>query len=317
VAQRYGTEHYEEIVRPDAIALLPKLAAQCDEPFADDSAVPTYCVCRMARRNVTVVLSGDGGDELFAGYNRYQLFQKHSQLDWLPLPLRRLLFGTSARLWPENFRGKGFLTHLSQDTYGRYLEQRAKSAALRFLSPDLREIVRREDPNAFFSQAWKESPQESVSRLQYVDTRTYLPDDILVKVDRASMLNSLEARSPFLDHKIVELAARIPVQFKYNHHDQKFLLKQILLSDLGRPFLYRRKKGFGVPMNLWFRGKLASYVREHLLSANGNLPQEINRQAVERLVRSYVRGNRDLSRYLWNLLMLNAWTEVYGREIDG
>lgn len=318
VAKRYGTEHYEEIVCPDAIAVLPKLAAQYDEPFADDSALPSYYVCRMARRYVTVALSGDGGDELFAGYNRYGLFQKLNRLDWFPLPLRRLIFGTTARRWPENMTGKGLLTFASKDPYGRYLEQRAKSAALKFLEPELRHaIFVKEDPHAFFAKAWKEAPEESVSRLQYVDTKTYLPEDILVKLDRISMLNSLEARCPYLDHKVIELAARIPVQFKYNRHEKKFLLKQILLPDLGQPFLSRRKKGFGIPMNRWFRSELAGYVQERLLSANGNLPDEIDRQGVQRLVRSYQHGNRDLSRYLWNLLMLDAWTQVYGGRIGG
>lgn len=314
VAKRYGTEHYEEIVRPDAIALLPKLAAQYDEPFADDSALPTYYVCEMARRNVTVVLSGDGGDELFAGYNQYGMSQKLNRIDWVPLPLRRLIFGTTARLWPENITGKGLLTLLSQDPYGRCLEQRGKPAALKFLAPEVRQTVLREaDLHGFFFRAWEKAPQDSISRIQFIDTKTYLPEDILVKLDRASMLNSLEARSPLLDHKVVELAARIPTRFKYSDNEKKYLLKQILLPDFGPDFVSRRKTGFGFPMNRWFRTDLAPYVREQLLSTNGNLPSEINRQAVKRLVAFYKRGNRDLSGYIWNLLMLNAWTELYGK----
>lgn len=318
VARRYGTEHHEEIVRPDAIAVLPKLAAQYDEPFADDSALPTYYVCQMARRHVTVVLSGDGGDELFAGYERYELYQKLKRFDRIPLPLRRLIFGTIARLWPENVVGKGFLGLLSQDSYGRYMEQRGKSAALNFLAPEVRESVLREEHlQAFFLRAWQMAPTESLSRLQYVDTKTYLPEDLLVKLDRASMIHSLEARCPLLDHRIVELAARMPIDLKYQDHQKKFLLKQILLPELGQPFVTRRKKGFGVPMNRWFRDQLAVYVREHLLSTNGCLPEEINRHAVKRLVGSYLHGNRDLSRHVWNLLMLNAWTQCLAGETRG
>jgi asparagine synthase (glutamine-hydrolysing) len=314
VAKRYGTEHYEEIVRPDAIALLPKLAAQYDEPFADDSALPTYYVCEMARRNVTVVLSGDGGDELFAGYNQYGMSQKLNRIDWVPLPLRRLIFGTTARLWPENITGKGLLTLLSQDPYGRCLEQRGKPAALKFLTPEVRQTVLREaDLDGFFVRAWEKAPQDSISRIQFIDTKTYLPEDILVKLDRASMLNSLEARSPLLDHRVVELAARMPTRFKFTGHEKKYLLKQILLPDFGPDFVSRRKTGFGFPMNRWFRTDLAPYVSEQLLSTNGNLPCEISRQAVKGLVASYKRGNRDLSGYIWNLLMLNAWTELYGK----
>ena len=314
VAKRYGTEHYEEIVRPDTISLLPKLAAQYDEPFADDSALPTFYVCEMARRYVTVILSGDGGDELFAGYNQYGMSQKLNRIDWVPLPLRRLIFGTTARLWPENITGKGLLTLLSQDPYGRCLEQRGKPAALKFLAPEVRQTVLREaDLHGFFVRAWEKAPQDSISRIQFIDTKTYLPEDILVKLDRASMLNSLEARSPLLDHKVVELAARIPTRFKFTGHEKKYLLKQILLPDFGPDFVSRRKTGFGFPMNRWFRTDLAPYVREQLLSTNGNLPSEINRQAVKGLVASYKRGNRDLSGYIWNLLMLNAWTELYGK----
>jgi asparagine synthase (glutamine-hydrolysing) len=313
VAGRYGTEHYEEIVRPDALALLPKLAAQYDEPFGDSSAVPTFCVFQMARQHVTVALSGDGGDELFVGYNRYQLFERRSRFDWVPFPLRRVVFGPAARLWPEHTSGKQLLTDLSNDPYGRYLDRMGKPRALRFLAPDLRHaVLRLADPQAFVAQAWRQAPQEPISRLQYVDTKTYLPGDILVKVDRASMLNSLEARCPLLDHKVVELAARVPIQFKYSDGVRKLLLKQILLPDLGETFLSRRKKGFSVPLNRWFHGELAGYVRERLLSANGNLPEEVDRREVERLVVSYREIKRDLSFHLWNLLMLSAWTEVYG-----
>lgn len=313
VAKRYRTEHHEEIVRPDGVTLLPMLAAQYDEPFADSSAVPTYYVCRMARRHVTVVLTGDGGDELFAGYNRYQYFQKRSRLDWIPHLVRRSLFGTPAFLWPKNISGKRLLTDLSNDPYRRYLDRMGKSAALKFLIPELRDTVLREgDLHGFFARTWKDGPQDAVSRLQYVDTKTYLPEDILVKVDRASMLNSLEARCPLLDHKVVELAARIPMQFKYNDHERKYLLRQLLLPDLGQPFLSRRKKGFSIPLNRWFQRELAGYVREHLLFANGNLPDEIDRKEVNRLVHSYQQENRDLSYHLWSLLMLKAWNEVHG-----
>jgi asparagine synthase (glutamine-hydrolysing) len=315
VAARYSTEHYEEIVRPDAIGLLPQLAAQYDEPFADDSAVPTYYVCHMARQHVTVALSGDGGDELFAGYNRYDTFQKLKRFDCLPLLLRRFVFGVGADLWPGNLTGKGFLKLLSQDSYGRYREQRGKSEVLRFLKTDVRaNLLGRGDPHDFFTRAWASAPQEPISRMQYVDTKTYLPEDILVKLDRASMLNSLETRCPLLDHKIVELAARIPVRLKYNNNGKKFLLKQLLLSELGQPFLSRKKKGFSVPLNRWLRGQLHGHVSERLLSANNHLPDEIDQHEIKRLIRSYETGNRDLSRYIWNLLMLDAWSEVYGSK---
>jgi asparagine synthase (glutamine-hydrolysing) len=314
VAKRYGTEHHEAVVRPNAIEVLPKIAEQHDEPFADDSALPTYYVSQMARRHVTVVLTGDGGDELFAGYNQYGLFNKLNRVDRFPLALRRLVFGTIARVWPENITGKGLLSLLGQDSCGRYLHQRSKPAALRFLAPELRRTVSHQSEfDDFFLQAWSKAPADSIGRLQYVDTKTYLPEDILVKVDRASMLNSLEARCPLLDHKVVELAARMPTRYKFAGREKKFLLKQILSTDFSAEFLSRRKTGFGFPMNRWFQTDLAQYVRERLLSHDASLPQEINRPAVKKLVNSYQRGNRDLSGYIWNLLMLSAWTELYGR----
>jgi asparagine synthase (glutamine-hydrolysing) len=312
VAERYGTEHYEDVVKPDAIALLPALAAVYDEPFGDASALPTFSVFGMASRHVTVVLSGDGGDELFAGYNQYDLVPSLDRVDWLPSALRRLVLGTGARLWPENVKGKGRLTLLGHDRRERYRELRAKSAALRFLSRDLRSAMT-DDPavDAHFDAAWVRAPRDPISRLQYVDLKTYLPEDILVKVDRASMAHSLEARCPLLDHHVVELAARIPLRFKYRPGEKKLLLKRILSADFGLDFIARRKTGFGPPRDVWLRGQLSTHVQERLVVSNGSLPEEIDRSTVAELVRSYRRGNRDLSRYVWNLLMLAAWTETH------
>ncbi len=311
VARRYGTEHHEEIIRPDAVSLLPRLASVYDEPFADASALPTYCVFEAAGRHVTVVLSGDGGDELFAGYKHYDLHRSLGALDWLPAPLRRLVFGLGARFWPDNVVGRGRLALLSQDDRGRYRELRARSEALRFLAPDLRrEVLADPRLHVSFDAAWEQAPEEPVSRAQYLDTSTYLPEDVLVKVDRASMAHSVEARCPLLDHRVVELAARIPVRFKYLPERKKLLLKHLLEPDLGRAFVERPKTGFGLPRDQWFRGELAPLVRDRLLSADTPLPPEIDRRAVARLVRSYHRGNRNLSRYVWNLLMLAAWVEV-------
>ncbi len=314
VARRYGTEHYEEIVDASAVKLLPALAAQYDEPFGDDSALPTSCIAEVARRHVTVVLSGDGGDELFAGYHRYDRARRLDRVDVLPAPLRRLVFGAAAALWPAARAGKGSLTLLGQDAYHRYRELRGKQAALGFLAPDARRAVAAAgDPHAFFAEAWAAAPAARPGRWQYVDTVTYLPDDILVKLDRATMLHSLEARCPLLDHRVVELAARIPAALKARDGDRKILLKRLLEPDLGADFVARRKSGFGVPMDEWLRGELAGHVDETLLAPGAPLPEAIDRAAVARFVRAYRRGNRDLSRYVWNLLMLAAWHAVYGR----
>jgi asparagine synthase (glutamine-hydrolysing) len=310
VARRYGTEHHEKIIRPDAAAILSDLVGQYDEPFGDSSALPTYWICRTAKEHVTTVLSGDGGDELLAGYNRYETYRKLAQFDGILPRLRHLVLGMTDRLLPQSVPGKRRLFLLAKNPYERYLEQMGKSAALEFLTPEIqRAAFRKEDPQAFFRQAWDKSPQESLSRLQYVDTKTYLPEDVLVKLDRASMLNSLEARCPFLDHKLIELVARIPAYFKYHRNEKKYLLKQILLPDMGREFLSRRKRGFSLPLNQWLRGELSGYVKEHL--AAGNLPDEINRPSVERFLNSYMRGILDGGRSLWSLLVLSLWCERY------
>jgi asparagine synthase (glutamine-hydrolysing) len=317
VAEKYGTDHYEEIVDPNGVKLLPMLAAQYDEPFGDDSALPTHCISEIARRHVTVVLSGDGGDELFAGYNRYDRSRALARIDVVPLALRRLVFGTVARLWPEALVGKGSLALLSQDPYHRYRDMRGKPEGLQFLTADIRRaILGNAEPHAFFARAWARAPHSPPGRWQYVDTVTYLPDDVLAKLDRAAMLNSLEARCPLLDHRVVELAARIPSSFKYRDHEKKLLLKRLLEPDLGAAFVSRKKTGFGVPMDRWFRGDLAGYVSEALLDDEATFPEGIDRRAIARFVRAYRHGNRDLGRYLWNLLMLDAWWGVYGRSED-
>jgi asparagine synthase (glutamine-hydrolysing) len=310
-ARRYGTEHHEEIIRPDAVSLLLRLASVYDEPFADASALPTYCVFETARRHVTVALTGDGGDELFAGYKHYDVHRRLGVLDWLPAPLRRLVFGLGACLWPDNLVGRGRLALLSQDERGRYRELRARSEGLRFLAPDVRRSLLADARlHDVFDDAWERAPEEPVSRAQYLDMSTYLPEDVLVKVDRASMAHSVEARCPLLDHRVVELAARIPVRFKYVPERKKLLLKHLLEPDLGRAFVDRPKTGFGLPRDHWFRGELAPFVGDRLLSADTPLPPEIDRRAAARMIRSYHRGNRNLSRYVWNLLMLAAWVEV-------
>jgi asparagine synthase (glutamine-hydrolysing) len=316
-ARRYGADHHEEVVRPSAVDLLPKLAAIYDEPFADASALPTYCVLGQARGQVTVLLTGDGGDELFAGYTEYDRFQELGAFDRVPPLLRRVIFGAAAHLWPENHLGKGQLTLLSREGSDRFHEQRAKPAALRFLVPDVRRTILQADPSAFFVDAWRRAPEEPISRLQYVDTKTYLPEDVLVKVDRASMAHSLEVRCPLLDHRVAELAATIPVRFKYAGGEKKLVLKEILRPDLGEAFVRRPKHGFGIPRDRWLRGELAPYVTERLVASRGRLPDGIDRRAVATLLGSYHRGTRDLSRYLWNLLMLTWWMDAAGAPTHG
>jgi len=313
VATRYGTEHYEELVDPSGVKLLPLLAAQYDEPFGDDSALPTYCIAEVARRHVTVVLSGDGGDELFAGYSRYDRARALGRADAVPLLVRRLALGTLAACWPDALAGKGTLRLLAADSHRRYRELRAKPEGLGFLVPEVRRAVAHDDAvHAAFARAWARAPEAEPTRWQAVDALTYLPEDILVKLDRATMLTSLEARCPLLDHRVVELAARIPAALTYRPGAKKRLLRRLLEPDLGTAFVGRRKTGFGVPVDRWLRGDLAGYARDVLLAERPALPAEIDRAAVRRFVGAYQRGTRDLGRHVWSLLMLAAWWETYG-----
>jgi asparagine synthase (glutamine-hydrolysing) len=314
VARRYDTEHHEEIVRPDALALLSRLVRHFDEPFGDSSALPTLVVSEMARRRVTVALSGDGGDELLAGYTRYRYAQRlHQLFGPLPQALRPLALQALGRLWPRSWRGKGIVTRAGQSPHNLYRALMARDSRLTLLNPDLRrEVGQNGKVHGFFDRCWEKGPQDYVSRLQYVDFHTYLPEDILVKADRASMSVGLELRCPLLDHKVVELAARLPKHLKMNNGEQKILVKQALLPDLGPEFVHRRKSGFQMPLRKWFTGNLGKVISERLLDRSGPLAGLCDSEAMADLARRFVQGQQDLSEDLWRLLVLSEWvTQVH------
>jgi asparagine synthase (glutamine-hydrolysing) len=313
-ARRYDTEHFEEIVHPDALALLPRLVRHFDEPFGDSSALPTLVVSAMARRRVTVALSGDGGDELLAGYTRYRYAQwLHQLLGPLPQPLRPLALMSLARFWPRSWRGKGLISRVGQAPDNLYRALMARDVGPALLHPDLlREVGENGRVHGFFDHAWEQGPQDYLSRLQYVDFHTYLPEDILVKADRASMSVGLELRCPLLDHRVVEAAARLPQHLKYRGGEQKVLIKQLLWPDMGSDFVHRQKNGFQMPLKKWFTGNLGHLVTERLLDRSGPLAGLINTDAVAALARRFIQGQHDLSEDLWRLLVLSEWvTQVH------
>jgi asparagine synthase (glutamine-hydrolysing) len=320
VARRYDTEHHEEIVAPDALALLPRLVRHFDEPFGDSSALPTLVVAEMARRQVTVALSGDGGDELLAGYTRYRYAQQlHQLFGPLPESLRPLALKALGRFWPRFWRGKGIITRAGQSPHNPYRALMARDASLALLSADLRrEVGTNGKVHGFFDQYWEQGPKDFLRRLQYVDLHTYLPEDILVKADRASMSAALELRCPLLDHKVVELAARLPRDLKWRGHEQKILFKQVLLPDLGPKFVYRRKSGFQLPLRGWFNGNLGQAVTDRLLDPSGPLAGLCDSAAVAALARRFFQGQQDLSEDLWRLLVLSEWvTQVHSGNNSG
>jgi asparagine synthase (glutamine-hydrolysing) len=316
IARKFGTEHQEMMVEPDAMDILPKLAWEFDEPFADSSAIPTYYVSQMARQHVTVILSGDGGDETFAGYRRYQWAKDMQKYDWIPLPLRAILFGIPAALLPNGVKGKGMLRHLSNGPFERYagLNTFGEPHYLRnLLSKDVLSDSQKSHngkmPDYSFLKEYYDSCNQDdyLTKLQYVDTKTYLAEDILTKVDRASMLCSLETRAPLLDHEVVELAARIPSTLKLKNNETKYILKKSMEGILPDKILYRKKMGFGVPLVHWFKKDLTEYARDILLSKETRERGLFNPPYIRSLLTDHQKKGRDLSARIWALLFFEHW----------
>jgi asparagine synthase (glutamine-hydrolysing) len=312
VATRFGTEHSEYVVKPDALEVLPLLAAQFDEPFADSSAIPTYYVSKITREQVTVALSGDGGDENFAGYRRYARAQAlHERFDHGAGRLVRPLLALGARLLPQGMRGRGYLELLGEDELARYFRMvTAHDTA------DLRRVLTRDacrhmtpeaSPEHFRRLAAEAKAPDYVSALQALDIRTYLPEDILTKVDRTSMMVSLEARVPLLDHVLMEFMATMPVGLKMREGAGKAILRRVMAADLPEDVLSRRKMGFGVPLGAWFRRELAGYARDVLLDRRTRERGVFDPRALAALLDEHQAGPRDRSAQIWSLLAFEEW----------
>ena len=326
IASRFETDHHEKIVRPDAVGIVEKLAWHYDEPFADSSAVPTYYVSKVARENVTVALSGDGGDENFAGYRRYCFDRRENILRaFLPFYVRRPIFGILASLYPKAdwapriFRGKATLEALScspLEGYFRSMSAFRPDLKERFLHPDVRRSLAGYDSlNVFRFYYDKADTDDPLSRIQYLDIKTYLTDDILVKVDRASMANSLEVRAPILDHKFMELIATIPSSLKLRGRTGKYIFKKALEKILPNEILYRKKMGFGVPLAHWFRNELKDMAYETIF--NHSSDGLFQRSTIEQIWRQHQNGFRDYSTPLWTLFMFRLWQKQFGNRTGG
>jgi asparagine synthase (glutamine-hydrolysing) len=312
VAQRYETQHFEYVVKPNALDTLPRLAWQFDEPFADSSALPTYYVSKITREHVTVALSGDGGDENFLGYTRYARAQRlHERLDAFPAVLARPLLRLAARLLPPGARGQGYLDLLGASPVDRYFKLVAyqRSETLRsLLSPGAREHVKPVvTPDLFRRLAAEGRTGDYASTLQYLDIHCYLPEDILTKVDRTSMAVSLEARVPLLDHVLMEYVATMPTALKFRDGAGKVILKRAMAADLPAGMLNRRKMGFGLPIASWFRRELTDYVRDVLDGRRTRQRGLVDPAAVSALLDEHQSGGRDRSSQIWALLALEEW----------
>lgn len=312
VAKLYNTEHYEQIVEPESINLLPKLVSAYAEPFADPSSIPTYYVSKFAREHVTVVLSGDGGDELFAGYNAYSRLNFVRKLQVLPDKINQFAFSPIFRIFPYSFRSKKAFYYLSKKSkyLGAYYsiwnenERRElyKTNILDSLANYYAEDYKIELLNKFKNQ-------DFITDLQELDLRTYLVDDVLTKVDRASMMNSLEVRVPLLDHKFAELAFRIPSNLKFHNNTKKYIFKLAMQSYLPSNVFSHKKQGFGIPLNLWFRNDLNTYIQDRLLDKNAKVFEYLNYYEISKILKRNQYGDRNLGTHLWSILFLDAWLE--------
>jgi asparagine synthase (glutamine-hydrolysing) len=314
VARHFGTDHHEFVVRPDGLSILEDLVSHFDEPFADSSAIPTWYVSEMARRHVTVVLSGDGGDELFGGYDRYLAHPRVSRFDRIPLPGLRT---AAALVWPHlphGARGKNFLRHVARDARGRYIDSIAffhndERGAL--YSPDVRDAIAVDAERILARHFDRFASLPHESAMMRFDFETYLPEDVLTKVDRMSMAHSIESRVPLLDNEVIDFAATLPAGFKIRDGRRKHVLKEAIRPLLPDGILDRRKQGFGIPLGVWFRGGLTDLFSDVLSSARTRQRGYFEPSFVDRILREHLSGQRDHTLRLWQLLVFELWHRQY------
>jgi asparagine synthase (glutamine-hydrolysing) len=313
-AKHFGTEHHEFIVTPELVEAVDDLVRHFDEPFADSSALPTYMVSKMARRFVTVVLSGDGGDELFAGYTRYVTDKKRGRMEKLPRFVRQGIVRKISEKMPHAAKGKNYLFNASLDAVERYIDSISHFGELKksslYAADFLKDLNGEIGSGAALYRRLAGSVSDAadpVERLLYLDSRTYLPSDILTKVDRMSMANSLEARVPLLDHELIEFVQRIPADFKLRGLETKYIFKKALEGIVPGEILYREKQGFGVPIAEWINLQLKERIRAELLEKKTLTRGYFDERYIRLLLDEHARGRRDHSHALWVLWMLELW----------
>jgi len=310
VAGHLDTEHYEEILKPDIFEVLEILLEQYDEPFADSSMIPTFLVSRMARKNVTVALSGDGGDEIFAGYNRYTRLNLARRLDLIPGLRRVASIGSKSPLVPAPVKRK--LNILATHGSRRQLElssiitEKIRSSLYTSEFSENIDVARQSRPTRLYL-----SKPERLNKWLYSDLHAFLPEDILVKVDRASMATSLETRAPFLDHKVIELMATIPEKLKTRGNTGKYLLKKLAEKYVPHEVIYRSKMGFMIPAAHWFRDSLRNEIEDKLLAPNSLTSKFVRHEAVSGMLREHVSGAYDHSPALFALFYLELWMRKF------
>lgn len=314
VARHFGTTHHELVISPDDLVdVVRRLAYHYDEPFADAACIPTYLVSRFARQKVKVVLTGDGGDELFGGYRRH-ILEQWAWLTGLPFALFHYPAYIGAKLFPELWPAKRLTQAMGRRdpvkrwvAWRRVLSEAEKNA---LLTPEARQCVAKQDPHEAYRSYWS-CPGDPVNRLLYVDMKTWLSDAYLEKVDKASMAASLEARVPLLDHRLVEFALGLKSSLKVCGRSTKYILKKAVASLLPEEILNKKKHGFNVPTDPWLRGPLKEFVLDLFLSDRSGSHGYIDRQAIVRLVERHANGREVLDEHLWILINFELWYQTF------
>jgi asparagine synthase (glutamine-hydrolysing) len=318
-AKKLGTDHHEFFVTPDICAVVDELVWHFDEPFADSSAIPTYMVSKLARDHVTVVLSGDGGDELFGGYTRYVVERKRGGFERLPKPVREGLMRPLSERLPHAVWGRNYLHNVSLDPVARYLDSVSVFTSLNRKTLYTADFLEKVGPEGYAGDLFRElvekvKTDEPLDRLLYLDSKTYLPGDILTKVDRMSMAVSLEARAPLLDHKLIDFVTGVPASLKLAGLETKHLFKEAVKDLIPTEILHRPKQGFGVPIQEWINQQLRTRIRDTLSDARTRQRGYINSSYLDVLLDEHERGRRDHSMALWSLLMFELWHRQF---VDG
>jgi asparagine synthase (glutamine-hydrolysing) len=325
VAEQFHTQHHEQVVQPDALAIVDKLAWHYDEPFADSSAIPTYYVSGIARKYVTVALGGDGGDEGFAGYRRYQFDAMENRVRArVPAGIRSSVFGPLGRWYPalawapRIFRAKATFQSLSRNPLEGYFNSvsifRPGEKSKLFQKDFENQLAGYDSIGVLRHHYERADTEDPLSRIQYVDIKTYLPDDILTKVDRASMAVSLEVRAPLLDHRLMEMVARMPSSLKLRGREGKYIFKKAMEPTLPHDILYRSKQGFAVPLAHWFRDELKEMAHETIFGVKDGI---LDPKYLEKIWTEHQRGTFDRSAYLWSVLMFRKWQKGFAAGAIG
>ena len=318
LAEKIRSNHHVEQVDADDFALVDRIPSIYDEPFADSSSIPTFRVCELARKFVTVALSGDGGDEVFGGYRRYRWHMNEEKVRGRISPaLRRGIFGTLGRIYPKLdwaprvFRAKSTFEAIARDSMDAYMHSVSilpnDLHEKMFDKSFLRELQGYSSTEVFRTHESECDTDDPLAKIQYIDMKTYLPGDILTKVDRASMANSLEVRVPILDTEVAEWACRLPSNLKLQGRQGKYIFKKAMEGKVPNEILYREKMGFGVPLSSWFRGPLKKTVTERLLGESLRQSEVFDQDFVSKMLSQHFAGTRDFSPPIWALLVFEGF----------